>query len=469
MLRRRNVAARGLRVNLGCGSEPRAGFLNIDRLGAGADARMDAAHLALRDGSVERLEALHLVEHLGYLGAIHALCEWRRVMRPGARLVLETPDFPEAARRFVAADFEGRALLANWIFGLESPGMTHRFGFEASLLARTLARCGFRRVREEPARAHRGFPGLRLFAVRGDSRADDVHAAFVRLVFDRDLPGGDQAVAVEIVHGLAPTVRRAFARRIHRIEAFDAMFARLAAADPALARAALDAAGGELPAPARREWTALLSDPAVAALPRSLTAELLRRPPRPGRQEAAFRSLARRARGWLAAQLLAVRSGRRLHGFPRPATESRAARWRGLASPVPAPSFHGSTTEAATKEIVAPFLPAGLARAARNASARGRRLFAAGDLEDAAEALTRAAALDADSPLPHWNLARLEAANGRAPAALARYDDALAAAGRRRVPCRAHLRREREAVAAGRRVPAAPVGFLEIDSGEETA
>ncbi|MBN1769815.1 MAG: hypothetical protein JXB32_01030 [Deltaproteobacteria bacterium] len=411
---------------------------------------MDVCRLALRDRSVDRIEALHLVEHLGYLGTLRALCEWRRVLRPGARLVVETPDFPETARRFVAADFEGRALLANWIFGLESPGMAHRFGFESSLLAQVLSRGGFVRVREEPARTHPAFPGLRLVAVRSDAHAHDVHAAFVRLLFDRDLAGDDQAVAVELVHGPAQDVHRAFSRRPVRAPRLPALLVRLAAADPRLARAALDAAGDALPERTRRSWNALLSEPEVAALPAGLTAELHRNPPRPGLMEAAFRSVTGRARAWLAARLLDARPGRRSPTVP----------------PF-APEVGATAADGTPPEVAVPFLPAGLARAARNELARGLRRFAGGELDAATPCLERAAALDADSPLPFWNLARLEAARGRHAVALARFDDAILTAERRRSPALERLRRERARLAAERPVSTRPVGPFEAGLEEE--
>ena len=52
--------------------------------------RADAADLPFEEGSFDRLVSHHLVEHLPDLPA--ALREWRRVLRPGARLALCTPN-----------------------------------------------------------------------------------------------------------------------------------------------------------------------------------------------------------------------------------------------------------------------------------------------------------------------------------------------------------------------------------------
>ncbi len=52
--------------------------------------RADAAELPFEDASFERLVSHHLVEHLPDLPT--ALAEWRRVLAPGSRLALCTPN-----------------------------------------------------------------------------------------------------------------------------------------------------------------------------------------------------------------------------------------------------------------------------------------------------------------------------------------------------------------------------------------
>jgi hypothetical protein len=179
----------------------------------------------------------------------------------------------------------------------------------------------------------------------------------------------------------------------------------------------------------------------------------------------AFRSVRKRARAWLAARLPAARADRRLHTLPPLAPAVTGVRRR---VSIPPPPRHPGTAlpEATVPETAVPFLPTGLARAARAELARGLRRFAAGEVEVAAVCFRRAAALAADSPLPFWNLARIEIARKRHTLALARIDDAIAAAERHRSPVLPLLREERAAITAGRRVRPLPVSPFAAGLGE---
>ncbi|MBN1947947.1 MAG: methyltransferase domain-containing protein [Bradymonadales bacterium] len=133
-----------------------------------ADICADAALLPFSDGEFERVEMIHLIEHLGYLKAIHAVAECFRVLEPGGTLVVETPDCEGSFRRFLGdRSQENRAQLLSWIFGLDTPGYLHRLLLPEDLLRRTLQEAGFEEVRRGPCRTHLYAPGLRVEARRG--------------------------------------------------------------------------------------------------------------------------------------------------------------------------------------------------------------------------------------------------------------------------------------------------------------
>ena len=171
-----------VRLHLGCGPRHLPGRLNLDAApdAPGADLRARAECLPFADETVHTIEAYHLLEHLGWLGAHDSLAEAYRVLRPGGRLVLETPDPAASCRRFLTAQTrEDRAAALNWLYGHEQPpGLLHRFLFPRDALAELLTRQGFAALCWPPPRTHRYAPGLRVEAVRGD---DPVHLALARL------------------------------------------------------------------------------------------------------------------------------------------------------------------------------------------------------------------------------------------------------------------------------------------------
>ena len=137
-----------IHLHLGCGLVHRPDWLNLDRYGtAAADLLADAVLLPFPAGSAEAVEALQLVEHLGYVGALYGLYEWARVLVPGGSLRVETPD-RAATLRAALSDETGEAARP-WLFGTEQRGLSHRYLFSGDELAQMASGAGFEAVTVE--------------------------------------------------------------------------------------------------------------------------------------------------------------------------------------------------------------------------------------------------------------------------------------------------------------------------------
>lgn len=86
----------GLRINLGCGSKPRQGFLGVD-LGetTAADVKMDVlAYLrSLPDQSVAEVYSRHMLEHLEPAPLRELLAQVDRVLMPGGTMQFIVPHY----------------------------------------------------------------------------------------------------------------------------------------------------------------------------------------------------------------------------------------------------------------------------------------------------------------------------------------------------------------------------------------
>jgi predicted SAM-dependent methyltransferase len=84
-----------VRLNLGCGDKLWPGFINVDfsdnHSGMKPDVECDITKLTFPDDYADEIHAIHVIEHLDRPGIYEVLREWRRVLKPGGKLVIECP------------------------------------------------------------------------------------------------------------------------------------------------------------------------------------------------------------------------------------------------------------------------------------------------------------------------------------------------------------------------------------------
>jgi len=83
-------------LDVGCGLNKFPGAIGIDRNPASrADVRCDLDRLPypFRDGSFDRVRAVHVLEHVA--DVIAAMEEFHRLLAPGGRLLIVTPHFSD--------------------------------------------------------------------------------------------------------------------------------------------------------------------------------------------------------------------------------------------------------------------------------------------------------------------------------------------------------------------------------------
>ena len=138
-----------LRVNLGCGSLPLVGFVNVDLLPApGVDVVADVSGpLPFDDGSVDLVYASHVLEHLPTARVPAVLLEWRRVLREGGRILIAVPDLERIAQLLVSRSGWFTPPNQPWIgvvYGGQKDELDfHKTGFTALWLAALLDEAGF--------------------------------------------------------------------------------------------------------------------------------------------------------------------------------------------------------------------------------------------------------------------------------------------------------------------------------------
>ncbi len=138
------------RIHVGCGTDLRAGHVNVDvRDDCGADVVADAADLPFPDASASELLALDVLEHTPY--PLRFLAEWHRVLAPDGVLTLRVPNMQGLAAQMVYwSDKPGpvwdglvRNVYGGHEFGPDGCYDAHHTGWSPASLTVTLDQAGF--------------------------------------------------------------------------------------------------------------------------------------------------------------------------------------------------------------------------------------------------------------------------------------------------------------------------------------
>jgi predicted SAM-dependent methyltransferase len=183
-----------LRLNLGSGFHPKAGWINVDLIDGLSDLQLDLREpLPFPDASVLEVYSEHFFEHLSYTGsddslareletprrpsdALSFLRECHRVLAPGGCLHIGVPDAEIALQDYANRD---GALSSEWwgprwcdtamhrVNYVFRQGREHQYAYDFETLQRTLLAVGFIEVTRrpfDPALDHRN-PTRSLFVI----------------------------------------------------------------------------------------------------------------------------------------------------------------------------------------------------------------------------------------------------------------------------------------------------------------
>jgi len=142
-----------MKLNLGCGTQQRKGFVNVDNYVDGKKGyrfvKADIRKLPFDDNSVDYVEMMSVLEHLPYRDTITTLDEIYRVMKPSAELVILTENFDGLALDWIRMCMEGfnpqeYLKVVETIYGNQlNEGEYHKTAFNPKFLEICLRTAGF--------------------------------------------------------------------------------------------------------------------------------------------------------------------------------------------------------------------------------------------------------------------------------------------------------------------------------------
>lgn len=140
-----------IKLHLGCGQNYLEGYINVDLptegqtvMEAKADVYKDIRELEYEQNSVDEIRAHHLLEHFSRQESLKLLLQWRGWLKPGGRLVIETPDFETGFEKFATVDIKTKFKIARHLFGAqETDWAYHRDWWGEEKWNFVLAKLGF--------------------------------------------------------------------------------------------------------------------------------------------------------------------------------------------------------------------------------------------------------------------------------------------------------------------------------------
>lgn len=166
------------KLNLGCGKRLKEGYINCDinpeyeHLGV---LQIDAANLSMYHvNEIDEIYTSHVIEHFDFNKGQHVLKEWYRVLKPGGKLIIETPDFYYSCKYFIELyekyndEFIIHENVKHQIYKLYGhffsepwkPHCYHLFLYTEKELCMVLKNTGFKKIiRKEAENFIENFPG----------------------------------------------------------------------------------------------------------------------------------------------------------------------------------------------------------------------------------------------------------------------------------------------------------------------
>jgi predicted SAM-dependent methyltransferase len=146
-----------IKLNIGAGFKNFDGWISVG-LADHHEIKSDIRNLPLPDNYADEAMAIHVVEHINRWEVPDMLKDWRRVLKPGARLVIEQPELRKCCMAVLHGSDDRDGLWG--LFGDPAERdelMMHRWCWTEKEMIAELKAAGFRKITS----AHPVFHGKR--------------------------------------------------------------------------------------------------------------------------------------------------------------------------------------------------------------------------------------------------------------------------------------------------------------------
>jgi len=166
-----------VKFNMGSGHDRLPGYIAVDMHSAEADIKEDILEMVLPESIADEIFASHVIEHVPQHRTMELLSKWYWALKPGGKLIMETPNLEELCKDYVTATDKERWMLSVCIFGVAVEEVTeetkkkgslspHLFGYYPKIMTEMLHGVGFSSVEILPVTGQHPGKNFRVEAVK---------------------------------------------------------------------------------------------------------------------------------------------------------------------------------------------------------------------------------------------------------------------------------------------------------------
>ena len=159
----------GIAYNLGCGNKKWENWINVDLHSDISDLKCDLRKLDVESDTADAVAAIHVLEHFYQWEAPALLSEWKRILKPGGKMILELPCLNKIFSYIadaVANSVKIQPFMTTLaIFGdpkHNAEAMCHKWGYFIESLVELLEEVGMKEIEVCVPRYHFPFRDMRI-------------------------------------------------------------------------------------------------------------------------------------------------------------------------------------------------------------------------------------------------------------------------------------------------------------------
>ncbi len=142
-----------------------------------ADIYKDIRELEYPENSIDEIRSHHLFEHFNRVDALKLLLKWRKWLKVGGKLVIETPDFWWCAFVFPFVPHKFQMGLGRHIFGSQEDFWANHLDFwHKGKFKKVLAKMGFEKFHFSHPIYRNLLPNIKVVCEKSDKSIDEEKA-----------------------------------------------------------------------------------------------------------------------------------------------------------------------------------------------------------------------------------------------------------------------------------------------------